>query len=122
MYLVSTTSRRLVYRRIVKHFQLLTGAVQQIQPKNYGRIRVLIRFPVRSHPTLVLPAVGGRSSLGFFALSQLFYRVQKVDVKKCPLQQIVSFRVSRYLNGYLRLLPGFESPLMTLLDLEAFKI
>jgi hypothetical protein len=99
-----------------------TSLILQSDPLNkYGRIEVLIRSPVRSHPVLVLPATGGRSSLGFFVPIQVILSRPKVDVRNRPNQQSISFRVSGYLNGSFNLLPGINTPLMTSIYLEAFK-
>jgi hypothetical protein len=43
---------------------------RQVRPCKYAHRKVLIRPQVRSHPVLVLPATGGRYSLGFVAPSR----------------------------------------------------
>ena len=49
-------------------------------------IKVFIRPQVRSHPTLVLPSVGGRYSLGFFVPSRAYYQV--TPAMRLPLMHL----------------------------------
>jgi hypothetical protein len=115
-------SRRLVYRRIVTYHQ----SFNQLNPTNTAH-NVWVDKGFNPFPSPFTSYIGFTRnrrpilSWVFCAFATTSLR-PKVDVKNHPLQQMVSFRVSRYLNGYLHLLPGFESPLMTFFNLEAFKI
>jgi hypothetical protein len=73
-----------------------------VRLNKHARLQVLIYFPVRSHPVLVLPSTGGRYSLGFVVSFRGHHQLKPSprDILSCTLSTYASestlyFRVLR---------------------------